>query len=334
MTSRAPKKDNFLKASKPEIEKIVLSRELGCCVHSILHVMLKDEQEHKHAKFGSTYLKYRKIVIEWMIDVCDYFALHATTTHAAIAYLDRLQPNEKYSRFEWQMLAICCILISAKYNESEEDVPDLATLEEITRQQISNDGVLNYELWALQRIGWTLSARTAMAFLSSYAAAGVVFRTDRIYGMPLDTYGFDARVIDKSFTSLTAMCIVDESFKSILCSKLASAILLYTRRQLKILPDWCPELVRLTTYESADLQSIVRKLMIACDDVDTVSIIECTKAAENLSLEQTGPDVVSSDEYASPASKSLPEHNKENTLTSSWDSPVSIIGFGTLPSCV
>jgi hypothetical protein len=118
-----------------------------------------------------------------MIDVCDYFGLHSTTTHAAIAYLDRLQPNEKYSRFEWQMLAICCILIScnkthspkiltaliylnfysifllAKYNESEEDVPDLATLEEITQQQISNEAVLNYELWALQRIGWGLNGK-------------------------------------------------------------------------------------------------------------------------------------------------------------------------------
>jgi hypothetical protein len=47
-----------------------------------------------------------------MVDVCEYFNLHPTTTHAAAAYLDRLQPNEKFSRFEWQMLAICCILIS------------------------------------------------------------------------------------------------------------------------------------------------------------------------------------------------------------------------------
>lgn len=59
-------------------------------------------------------LQYRKIVLEWIIGLCDYFGLHPTTTFAAIAYLDRLQPNEKYSRFEWQMLAICCILISCR----------------------------------------------------------------------------------------------------------------------------------------------------------------------------------------------------------------------------
>jgi hypothetical protein len=48
-------------------------------------------------------------------------------------------------------------LSSAKYNESEEDVPDLTTLEEITQQQIPNETVLNYELWALKRMGWKLN---------------------------------------------------------------------------------------------------------------------------------------------------------------------------------
>ena len=50
-----------------------------------------------------------------MIEVGTYFNLHITTTHGAICYLDRLQPNEKFSRFEWQMLAICCILIACEF---------------------------------------------------------------------------------------------------------------------------------------------------------------------------------------------------------------------------
>ena len=49
------------------------------------------------------------------------------------------------------------VTTTAKYNESEEDVPDLATLEDITQQQIPNETVLNYELWALKRMGWKLN---------------------------------------------------------------------------------------------------------------------------------------------------------------------------------
>merc|ERR1712167_517026 len=101
-----------------------------------------------------------------MIDVCDYFNLHPTTAHGAIAYLDRLQPNDKFSRFEWQMIAVSCILISSKFNESEEDVPILSSLEDITTQKISNDTIRNYELWALKKMRWLLAVRTPMHFIS------------------------------------------------------------------------------------------------------------------------------------------------------------------------
>ncbi len=40
-----------------------LSKELGCCVYSILEIMMKDEQEHKYSNFGSTYLKVKCLLI-------------------------------------------------------------------------------------------------------------------------------------------------------------------------------------------------------------------------------------------------------------------------------
>ena len=95
-----------------------------------------------------------------MMEVCEYFNLDPTTTHGAMAYLDRLQPNEKFSRFEWQMLAICCILIAGKYNESEEDLPDLATLEDITQQRIANETVLSYELWVRSELSFSIHMYT------------------------------------------------------------------------------------------------------------------------------------------------------------------------------
>ena len=96
-----------------------------------------------------------------MVDVCQYFNLHITTTHSAICYLDRLQPNEKFTRFEWQIIAIACIVIASKYNEMEECVPPLKRVEEITQQEIPNDTFLYYELWALKRMGWKLNGKTS-----------------------------------------------------------------------------------------------------------------------------------------------------------------------------
>eukprot|EP01035_Chromulina_nebulosa_P018202 gene18202-23864_t len=144
----------------------------------MLNVMRNDEKEHTYCSFGETYLKYRKVVIEWMIDVCEYFSLDPTTIHAAVAYLDRLQPNDRYTRYEWQMLAISCILLSAKYNECEENVPDRVTLEDITQQPISNATILNYEVFALKNLSWKLNARTAMSFLSCYMTLGLLDGTE------------------------------------------------------------------------------------------------------------------------------------------------------------
>lgn len=192
------------------------------------------------------FLQYRRVVAEWMIDVCDYFNLHTTTYHAAIAYLDRLQPNEKFNRQQWQMLAICCIIISAKYNECEEHVPDVATLEEITQQNISNETILNYELWALKRMGWKLNARTPMAFLSCYLAYGVVFPTDQC---PLYSNTSDlACAAANDINSLANSAILDPNFKKFLASEVAVAIVACVRRNLGVEPVWTEQLASLTSY--------------------------------------------------------------------------------------
>ena len=47
-------------------------------------------------------------------------------------------------------------------------MPDLQTLEDITQQPIPNETVLNYELWALKKMGWKLNARTPLAFVVTH----------------------------------------------------------------------------------------------------------------------------------------------------------------------
>ena len=72
------------------------------CICSQIHII--EENEHSRGALRDAYVKHRKVVVEWMINVCQYFNLHPTTTHGAIAYLDRLQPNERFTRHEWQMV--------------------------------------------------------------------------------------------------------------------------------------------------------------------------------------------------------------------------------------
>lgn len=239
-----------------------------------------EQKDHNYSTFKDTYLKYRKVVAEWMLDVCEHFTLHPTTTHAAICYLDRLQPHEKFSRFEWQMIAISCILMASKYNECEDHVPDLATLEDITQQAISNETVLQYELWALKRMGWKLNARTAICFVCSYLRCGIILESDimrasvgeegksSIAGPTSPSQSvfvsetnpevlafLDAKA-GKLSKKIAAACILDSSYKQFLASDVAIAIVYVIRSQLVVEP-WAPELSRMGLPEDPlDIESV------------------------------------------------------------------------------
>lgn len=138
-----------------------LYRRTGCELRQLVQVMRNDQREHLLGTHPETYARFRTAVVEWMLDVADYFRLHATTAHLAAAFLDRLQPSDKFTQKEWQLLAVCCIIISAKYNECEDQVPDLYTMEEITKQRLPNETILNYELWILKKMGWKLNGKCA-----------------------------------------------------------------------------------------------------------------------------------------------------------------------------
>jgi hypothetical protein len=255
--------------------------------------MHTEQRDHQYCTFGDTYIKYRKVVAEWMVDVCDYFKLHATTTHAAIAYLDRLQPNEKFSRFEWQMLAISCILIASKYNECEDHVPDLTTLEDITQQAISNETLLNYELWALKRMGWKLNARTPIAFLSCYMVYknGLIKDDDVVLASTSSGTGETIEEQHKLRTEASnkanmlanataTACLLNIEYKHFKASDMALAIAHFVREQLDTLrtPVWTVTCVTdMGIVENSIIQEILNKLRI-----DTVPIPPGGRAANKL----------------------------------------------------
>ena len=205
--------------------------------------MTCEQREHQYNSFGDTYIKYRKVVGEWMIEVCAYLNLHLTTTHSAIAYLDRLQPNEKFSRFEWQMLAICCILIAAKYNEMEEHVPRLHTIEDITQQTLSKETLLNFELWALKKMGWKLNARTSVVFLGAYAQIGLC-NDDDVSPLYATAMSLDA-ALTKEVYSLASTTMLEPRLKHFRASDIAGAIIYVARKKFEVQPVWNLSLIHI-----------------------------------------------------------------------------------------
>ena len=234
------------------------------------------------------FLQYRHPVAEWMIDVCGYFKLHITTAHAAIAYLDRLQPDENCERQEWQMIAVACILIASKYNESEQDVPPLNVFEEIIHQRIPNETMLTYELWVLRRISWQLNARTPAAFLTSFFSAGIFFEDD----CATQKFATQAELEDsfaKEAMRLASVCLSDTQYKGFRSSDVASAIVFKLRKRFQFQRLWRAELVEMTSCDplaSKAIDTIVRML-------DTVPLDDSLAALLGASRSTMSPSQLS-----------------------------------------
>lgn len=310
--------------------------ESGCRMQAMLKMMIEEENEHNNSNFEEAYLKYRQIVAKWMMDVCEYFGLHVTTTHAAIAYLDRLQPNDNDSRLEWQMIAISCIMVSSKYLESKDIVPDLATLEKITQQEITKENLLKYELKTLSRLDWILDVKTAMAFLSYYSSVGVVYPDDsmaKALVVPEDL----KYLIDKHFDALSTLSCLDVRFKSIKSSIVAAAIVLHVRTLLNVAPSWRNELVELTSYHQYELEDVVDLLREVAQTVRGLGLEESHNQSltEVQSDDETSETVSSSDrtvdeelvgnglDNASAITPDRPQKEKEEAVPS-CESPTSI----------
>jgi hypothetical protein len=246
----------------------------------ILENMVKEQVEHKYDSFGPAYQQYRNAVCLWIVDVCRYFQLHLSTTHTAIAYLDRLQPDESFSRLEWQMLAITCVVIAAKFSEREEDVPSLETLEEITQQQISTSVILNYELWALRKLSWEMNAYTPHAFVTCYMAMGVVFVGDVVRDAAPEAADI-SRALLECMDCLATECLIEPRLKRVPGSQLAAALVYMARRYHGVQPWWRPELETLTRCDVSVVTAVVNEIDSLCiGKAFNASATVCNKPAE------------------------------------------------------
>jgi hypothetical protein len=65
------------------------------------------------------YLKHRRMVVDWMLDVGDEFDMDELTIHLGIAFLDRVLSRIPVVPDRYQLVAICCVLIAGMQNYSK-----------------------------------------------------------------------------------------------------------------------------------------------------------------------------------------------------------------------
>ncbi|XP_039499448.1 G1/S-specific cyclin-D2 [Drosophila santomea] len=137
------------------------------CLENFLKV------EEKHHKITDTYFSIqkditppmRKIVAEWMMEVCAEENCQEEVVLLALNYMDRFLSSKSVRKTHLQILAAACLLLASKLREPSCRALSVDLLVVYTDNSIYKDDLIKWELYVLSRLGWDLSSVTPLDFL-------------------------------------------------------------------------------------------------------------------------------------------------------------------------
>lgn len=212
------------------------------------------ERENIHRTYNpeARWLKYRRVLVDWMCEAGDEFNLHISTMHVAVMYLDRILHSVVVARNRLQLVAIACILIAAKYEEIEEDVPTLTDMNKHAQGVFSPRDIQQMEFEVLKKMNWCLGTFTPLHFADYYMSKGVLFEADTMQRRSLS--GKVVRYVHRYIEFFAELCLQDYQFQRFSPSMMAAAIIMASRKALYIAPLWRPELTKLTQYSLVEIE--------------------------------------------------------------------------------
>ncbi|KAM8715918.1 hypothetical protein ACLKA7_002889 [Drosophila subpalustris] len=130
--------------------------------------------EEKHSQIVETYFKtvqkditppMRKIVADWMMEVCTEEKCQEEVVLLALSYMDRFLSSKSVRKTHLQILAAACLLLASKLREPNCYALSAELLVFYTDNSINKDDLIKWELFVLSRLGWDLSSVTPLDFL-------------------------------------------------------------------------------------------------------------------------------------------------------------------------
>eukprot|EP00013_Stygamoeba_regulata_P029431 CAMPEP_0177666166 /NCGR_PEP_ID=MMETSP0447-20121125/21439_1 /TAXON_ID=0 /ORGANISM="Stygamoeba regulata, Strain BSH-02190019" /LENGTH=496 /DNA_ID=CAMNT_0019172301 /DNA_START=123 /DNA_END=1613 /DNA_ORIENTATION=+ len=207
------------------------------------------------------YADCRCILVDWISEVCASFNMRPTTVHMAVGYLDRfLALTPLVSRDRLQLVATAAILISAKIEETEENIPCLADLNYCCENAYSQAHIIAMESVMLTTLDWDVQLQTTQHFVEFYAQGYGFVEGDRLRRKrDFSADGAAALhilVVNRaSFFSSLALRIQD--YLKYPPSLVAAACVAVARRSASVEPVWSQDLEQWSGYSVDELAECV-----------------------------------------------------------------------------
>merc|ERR1711874_622412 len=105
----------------------------------------------------------RKIVTDWMLEVCEERNSQSEVFFLAVNYLDRFLSLVNIKKTQFQLVASVCILLASKFSQVVPISSEQLVI--YTDNSVSVQELREWEIFVLSVLQWELSAATAHSFI-------------------------------------------------------------------------------------------------------------------------------------------------------------------------
>lgn len=235
------------------------------CVEADAYSFLRTRETQQPAQFDATCPNAvaRPKTLETMFQIAHKLSLGWTTRAAAVSYFDRvLQDLRDMPMNALPLLAMGSLLIAAKMEEEEINVPTVSSLLDAAESNASMQELNVMELLILKIWGWNACVVTPMHFVPFYSRVARVYDEERDLSQFQTSYnlrperGSVDEVVNDPVAQL-ACCLaegslLDNSIGKYLPSVVAAASIALARMQFDIEPHWPHTLSAVSGHAVAD----------------------------------------------------------------------------------
>uniref|UniRef100_A0A1B6EAC8 Cyclin N-terminal domain-containing protein n=1 Tax=Clastoptera arizonana TaxID=38151 RepID=A0A1B6EAC8_9HEMI len=248
----------------------------------------------------------RRIVAEWMLEICEEQKCQEEVFILAMNYLDRFLSICPIKKCQLQLLGSACLLVASKLREPRPISAE--TLVFYTDNSITLPNLWRWEILVLAKLKWDISAVTPQDFLNHILSR-----------IPVDLSSCECHMVRRHAQTFIALCARDYKFSMYTPSMISAASVAaalhgldWTSKNNVPLPELLSRLHRILSIEMDYLQSCLKQI----EEMVTATVNSSHNPILTSSPPQAQSSVTSTMTSSEPSEKLVElDHNKAGTPT-------------------
>lgn len=238
--------------------------QLALEIHDVLR-----EKETRLPSFTSSspQLKLRRFLVDWLAVFSERIKSSHGVLHLAVYYMDLFMDKFDIDERKLYLVALSCLLLAAKFEENEDKIPTISTLNAYVHNLFSAPEFHQMELLLLNFFSWNLDLPTPVHFMEYYLIHAISATDCQSGGRSLEDNTKPMAYTRKYVHYFLEIALQDHSFLAFPPSVITSAAVAASRLRLHLCPSWTPLLIKVTSYTWEQIAPCVH-IMLRAHDAD------------------------------------------------------------------